>query len=511
MNGGRSPLYWALRRILRQSAQEGAGKKERFSAGRHALHRREFLAASLGAAALGTTRLGAWQGASPRVVIVGAGLAGLNAGLTLKDAKVNATIYEASPRVGGRVLTARNLLGEGLTTELGAEFIDTSHQTMLGLAQRFRLILNDITAPDERGLLEADWLFDGKRQSVDDIVAQFRPLTAQMIKDSEATGPRRAQLDRLSMAQYLEQIGARGWIRSLLEVAYIAEYGADAADQSALNLIETIGADLKNGFKVYGDSDERYRILGGNDQVPKALYGELKDQVQFGHRLESLTSDARGSYRLSFRKGVQSVEVTADAVVLAVPFTMLREVELRIPLSGAKRRAIRELGYGTNVKLLAGYTRPVWRDLRSAGNGFTDAEWQTCWDNSRGQKKPVAGMTFFLGGKAGAAAGSLDVKAFLDRSIRSLDPIYTGLSGAFTGKQSRMFWPGEPFVKASYSMYRPGQWTALKGKEFEPAGNVYFAGEHCSTENQGFMEGAAETGRMVAEAILRRGRLRRTG
>jgi monoamine oxidase len=262
---------------------------------------------------------------------------------------------------------------------------------------------------------------------------------------------------------------------------------------------------LSAGFKLYGESDERYRVRGGNQQVPDAMHRELQDQVQFGHRLLALRANTSGGYTLTFSKGPDNnIDVDADAVVLAIPFTILRQADLKIPMPPAKKRAIAELGYGTNVKLFAGYTKPVWRDARQSGNGFTDLEWQTCWDNSRGQGKPQAGMTYYLGGKPGLAADSLDLKEFLTRSMRSLEPVFPGLEKAWTGKQSRMYWPGQPFVRASYSCYKPGQWREVRGQEAAPAGNVFFAGEHCSLLNQGYMDGAAETGRKAAEEILKR-------
>lgn len=499
MTGGRNLLFAELRRILRRAALP-KDTDPRTLPRRGALSRRQFLGATAGAALLP-----AWQGAPPRIVIVGAGLAGLSAGLFLKDSKVRAAIYEGNQRVGGRVLTARNLLGEGITAELGAEFIDTSHTTMLELVKRFKLTLNDITAPGERGLVELTLLFDGKIHTPDELEEAFRPFTAQIAKDAEVKGAEMVRLDRTPMSRYLAQIGIKGWLREMLEVAYIGEYGGDPSDQSALNLINTIGTDLNQPFWLYGESDERFRVLGGNSQVPEAMYAELKDQVHFGHMLESIRPNASGGYRLTFRRGPgSSVDVEADAVVMAIPFTMLRNVDVRVPMTAEKKRAIKELGYGTNVKLLGGFSKPAWRDVKHAGNGFADLPWQACWDNSRGQGKPAAGMTFFLGGKVGLRANQLNVKPFVDSAAASLDAVWPGMTAVRVDKQSRMYWPGEPFVRASYSMYRPGQWTRIRGQEAQPVGSIFFAGEHCSEENQGFMEGAAETGRKAAEAILRR-------
>jgi monoamine oxidase len=299
MNGGRSPLFAHLRRLFARTFSEPPRPQLTKATGAPRLARREFLAASLTAAALP-----AWQGQPPRVVIAGAGMAGLAAGLHLKDKGIRAAIYEASPRTGGRILTGRNLLGEGITTEIGAEFIDTSQADMLGLAKRFQLPLNDIQAPGERGLIEATWLFNGKLYTDEQVAAEFQGFAPVMARDARSLkGGGFTRLDRMSIAAYFDRIGCTGWLRSLLEVAYVAEYGLDTGEQSSLNLLYRIGTDLAQGFKIYGESDERYRVLGGNDQVPAAIHAELKDQVLTGHRLEALRTSTSGGYTVTFRKG----------------------------------------------------------------------------------------------------------------------------------------------------------------------------------------------------------------
>ena len=65
-----------------------------------------------------------------------------------------------------------------------------------------------------------------------------------------------------------------------------------------------------------------------------------------------------------------------------------------------------------------------------------------------------------------------------------------------------MHWPTQPFVRASYASYLPGQWTTMRGVEGESIGNLHFAGEHCSLDAQGFMNGGCETGERAAEAVL---------
>ena len=90
---------------------------------------------------------------APRVAIVGAGVAGLNAAYTLKKAGLRAELFDANRRSGGRMFTARDVLGPGLTVELGGEFIDTSHEDILALAKEFGLELIDTRTPAESHLI----------------------------------------------------------------------------------------------------------------------------------------------------------------------------------------------------------------------------------------------------------------------------------------------------------------------------------------------------------------------
>ena len=86
--------------------------------------------------------------------------------------------------------------------------------------------------------------------------------------------------------------------------------------------------------------------------------------------------------------------------------------------------------------------------------------------------------------------------------IPVLENCYKGISGLQTGKMARFHWASSPLAKASYACFAPGQYTSIEGAQREPSGRIYFAGEHCSFEFQGFMNGAAQTGREAAEAIL---------
>ncbi len=520
-SGGRTVTFFWVRRWLRLADlanRPGApGLEELVERGRERrVGRREFLRAAGGAALVAAGELlrpvEVLAGPqAPRVVIVGAGIAGLVAGYHLRRAGIRARIYEASTRTGGRMFSVAGAVVPGLVTEFGGEFIDTGHEDMHRLVRSLGLQLIDLEGgPEAR--LRPTFYFDSRPIAEPEVVRAFQPLARRIRQDQDAVGdvvtyrqhnPRARELDRMSVSEYLDRIGASGWMRELLEVAYVTEYGLDAAEQSALNLVLLIGTDPGSTFEVYGDSDERYSVRGGSGLICERLAALLRPSLHLGHRLVAIRQRGSG-YRLVFeRRGAGTVEVDADFVILTVPFTLLRQVELQVDLPPAKRRAIQELGYGTNSKLILGFRQRVWRAGGSSGELFTDLPFQSGWDSSRGRPGTAGTYTIFLGGRAGVEVGDGLAAEQAQRALPDLERVFPGVRSAYTGRVARWHWPSDPFARGSYACWKVGQYTTIAGAEFEPVGRLLFAGEHTSLNYQGYMNGAAETGRRAAQRIRR--------
>jgi monoamine oxidase len=202
-----------------------------------------------------------------------------------------------------------------------------------------------------------------------------------------------------------------------------------------------------------------------------------------------------------------------DAAVLAIPFTLLREVELdaslAIPLN--QLTTIRKLGYGTNAKLMIGFSRRPWRTVGSNGTVYADlATIQTAWETnpSRGTETRGVLVNYFSGSR-GAALNPKAVQVNTLRVLRDLNAIYPDTRDAATVIQGEYLahlehWPSNPLMKGSYTCYQPGQFTTMAGLEGIPADNLLFAGEHTNSfyEWQGFMEGAALSGIAAAQSIV---------
>ena len=497
---------------------------------KHALSRRNFLAGSLkmglllgGGGLLSSctdepeiaprqpaATAAAGRKSTTRIAIVGAGMAGLHCAYRLQKAGYTAQVYEASSRAGGRIYTTKNIMAPGLVTELGGEFIDSGHADMLQLVKTFGLTLLDTQAPSETALTKDAFFFGGKHYSLAQVVAAFQPYAARIAADIDALPDnvvnfgRAGYYDHLSISAYFDTLGMNGWLRSLLEVAYVTEYGLEADQQSSINFLYLFSPDTSGGtFDVFGISDERYKIKGGNGQLTDALYGAVKNQVTLDHKLVAIREKAGNAYVLTFEKpGGSRTDVTCEVLVLTIPFTILRQVDIGVTLPPWKKQAIQELGYGTNAKLMIGFKGRTWRQQGYTGYVFSDTPVQSGWDNSQLQPGGAGGYTVYTGGKQGVALGGGSAASQLGNYLPSLDAIWPGTAAGYNGQVYRMHWPTHPHTLASYGCYRPGQWTTIAGNEIRRTGKIYYAGEHCSLEYQGYMNGAAETGRIAAEQII---------
>ncbi|PNY81680.1 hypothetical protein CVO96_10120 [Deinococcus koreensis] len=524
----RTPLARALGQALglaRRAERAGVESADVLGQQEAAVSRRAVLRASAGAAAglalaaCGQTApplasaLGG-QGKPPAdgspVAIIGAGVAGLTVAYRLHQAGIPYRIYEASQRAGGRMQTLRG--GFTKPVELGGEFIDTGHKHIRRLAGELGLGLVDLAQTDT-GVIAQWYDFGGRRYSEREAVDAFRPLVKRIDDDLASLGAETVsylnpdagrRLDTISLHQYFLDIGASGWLLELLDVAYTIEYGLDTREQSPLNFLYLVGT-RPGQFELFGLSDERYAVVGGNDRVPAALASVVGGGIQYGTWLEAVSGRRDGRYTLTLNAGGRRTDVVAPRVVFALPFTTLRTVDLRgLALPPVKRRAIAELGYGTNAKLIAGFTRRVWRDTYgSSGEVFTDQFWQNTWESSRGAPGAGGALTNYLGGQPGLDIGAGTAQTQTDRWLGEMERVFPGLNAARSAAAPvRAFWPGNPYVRASYACYRPGQWIQISGAEAEAVGGLHFCGEHTSIDAQGYMEGGVESGERVVRELL---------
>jgi monoamine oxidase len=444
----------------------------------------------------------------PRIAIIGAGIAGLNAAWILKQAGIKADIYEAGYRLGGRIFTTENLLGQGLTTEMGAEFIDSNHAEMWRLIKQFNLPIIDLK--NEQKSVRETYFFGGKHRTEKELLEALKPFAKRLQSDVEAAEKNKKkfeQFDNIPLDRYIESLGLTGWLKNLFVASFTSEYGRDLQEQSSLNLLTVLASDFShNQFSMYGESDERFKIKGGNSLIIKALEKELKPNIQMGKELVRVVKNDNNSYALTFLAEKNAL-VNADIVIFALPFTKLRSVDLtKAALPDAKMHAIQNYQLGTNGKVFLGFKEAVWRkqnDVSFVGNAFTE-QFICGWDNSLLQGKSEAGYTIYYGGKEANVIGELDVNSLKNRFLKEMDIVFNGSQAAFNDKIFRYHWQENSLSLGSYTCFAPRHYTQILPHTQTTVDQLYFAGEHCSEEFQGFMNGGAQSGRDAAEAILKK-------
>jgi monoamine oxidase len=453
---------------------------------------------------------------APRVVVVGAGLAGLTAAYRLHQAGVPVEVYEARDRIGGRCFSSRDWEG-GQVGEHGGEFVDTRHVHLRILADELGLRLDDLWSSPawnapwltylEGEVIRPGDVFGDLWRAADQIVtlAARGPVTGGA-PDAPPIDESIRELDAMTEADwYAEHVGPLDTpAYRLFTQGQAGWYGLDPDVLSAANLIDFLAIDYPGG-------NERYTIHGGNDQVPAATAARLPPAaVHLETPLQALR--VRPDGRVELRFDDTAAPVVADRAIVTIPFTTLRAVDVtEAGLSPTKQRAIDELGMGTNAKVLLQVDRPFGSSWWGGGLTRGDDPVFDTWESGStdGVGAGTHGLlTVYSGGRVGAgwpadephAPASREV---VDLTLSSIEVAVPGISDAFGGRAWLDAWVRDPWVGGSYAALLPGQWTGFWGAAPIAEGPIHFAGEHTSFFSQGFLNGGVESGSRAAAEVLR--------
>jgi monoamine oxidase len=507
-------------------------------AGRAPTRRNIITGAMAGTAALLLPRRSSAIG-QPRVAIIGGGIAGLSCAHRLwSERRIQAQIYEWDDRAGGRIETLRGYFANGQTTEQHAEFISSEHSATLGMAQRFGLTLEN-TYADPKGMRDTYWL-KGARYDQKALNRDWQDFGWKLFRDAVREAPgvqfdrfshKAYQWDHMSVPEWIEKHvpgGLNGDFGKLCYMDVISEYGGPPENQSALNLVYLLGYNdsTKDGHQspkhpMLAGSDEKWHIRGGNDQLIDGLVSRLPEgTMNFGHQLIALAENPDGSFTCTFDRSGSTVEEVADHVVLTMPFTTLRKVDLAgVTISDLKRTAIAGLELGNNVKIQIQVAGRPWTKDGYTGDTITDAAVNGSWDGTTYQSDGGNAGTEILiavpGGSDGAGLASKyglvfgqeqgpAPAALINDTLSQLEPILPGITAAWSAGP-KLAWVNDGNIDehflGAWSQYNIGQYTGFSGVERLREGNIHFAGEHTSIAFQGFIEGAVRSGHRAANEI----------
>jgi monoamine oxidase len=436
-----------------------------------------------------------------RIVILGAGLAGLAAGWELKRAGHEVIILEAQLHPGGRVHTIREGLSDDLYAEAGAGRIPNTHKITLEWVQHFGLELEPFlpAALSEVALLKGKRVITpvGKPIEMSQVPLELTPNerkiglssfdeyyygeTMRKIGDGirDDWPPEIARLGDISMAEFLRQRGASP------DAIHYMLFGFE--NDAALDF-------MRDAYSHHTES--LFKIKGGNDQLPRAFAARLSDEIRYGCAVEHIER-GEDRVRVAYRRAGMLDHVEADAVICTIPFGVLRHIAVTPEWPPENRRVIDNLYYGPVVRTTYQVSRRYWEEQGLNGFGSSDKNFEV-WHPTYGKPGRRGLLQAYFYEETARHLDALNENERIERMITLMDEVHPGLREYLETVVTKS-WQSDPWQRGAYQEYLAGQqkWYAEIGKR---EGRVWFAGEHTSPW-PGWMQGAIASGIKAAREI----------
>ncbi|HWM91675.1 MAG TPA: NAD(P)/FAD-dependent oxidoreductase [Thermoanaerobaculia bacterium] len=482
------------------------------------LTRRDFLrhaALTVPAAAL-LPRLAFSQAGPPRkVIVIGAGLAGLAAAWELVQLGHDVTVLEASRRPGGRVWTLREPFSDGLFAEAGATSFGDNYRHLLRYAKTFDIPVVS-PKPSARPLkmvehlrgrrveIQAgqptDWPLElGPEEKSLTVGALFQKYLGSIGKEfgdpADPAWPveRFAALDKVTLAEYLKGLGASEGAVHLLSVNTPFGYG-----WSEVSALHRLVSDLAL-FQAGGIVAARF-LEGGADRLPNAFARVLRERIWYGAPVRSIRQEP-GKVTVTVKQGDQEKTLEADRLVCAVPVPALRRIEVTPRLSPAKHEAVAKLEYLPVTRVFIQTRRRYWVEKGFGGLSGTDLPIQLVTEQPfiRAEDQTRGILECHMKGPEAERVGAMDQDAQVAFAVENLEKLHPGIRDQVEGGVS-ISWHEDPWVGGGYAWWKPGQLTGWLPELARSEGRLHFAGEHTSVLAR-TLEGALESGNRAAREV----------
>jgi monoamine oxidase len=477
---------------------------------RKMLDRRTLLAAAGATAALTIAPRPLRAQAKSQVLVIGAGLAGLNAALTLQEAGMSVRVIEGRNRVGGRVLSHRDIPGN---PESGGTSFAPGYARLVTACNAYGVGLVDVT-PIIPFFFQRDLFLGTERISADAWATHAKNPFPEPLKKvvpwaflAAAAGPKSPLATNDAWANPANgrlDIPLHEWLRSLgwsdetIRLAYDINpgWGNSAKDVSTLMVLcalkfQQTQQELAKG-KAMG-----YTATGGNQAIPEAMAKALQNPVELKRNVVAIRTDKSGAeVRCADGKTYK-----ADHVVCSIPTTVLRDIRIEPALTGAQAKAVRQLGVQTISLMHIVPKKHFWEQDGFAPSMATDGLVNMVIAERKGATpKDITSLTVWLRGanaKKLDRMSEADAKAAVVKEIERLRPAAKGQLEAIAYHS----WINDPFSRGDWAVWEPGQVTAFASEIGKAHGRLHFCGEHTAVSNRG-MEGAMESGERAALEVV---------
>ncbi len=449
-------------------------------------------------------------GPRKRVIVVGAGMAGLVAAYELQRTGHEPIVLEAQQRVGGRIYTLREPFSDSLYAEAGAMRIPRAHDLTMAYIEHFKIPTAEFTMDNPNG-----WVYlHGRKRRIAEVMADpsclgfevaehehglthshlwstaLQPLV-ERLAESQTTAWDEivSEYDRYSTREFLE---ANNWSEAAIEMFGLL------ADQEALMNSSFLELLREEAGRYYTDMIE---LVGGMDHLPLAFLPALRDKIRFGARMVAI-EQAPDSVTVHYQTAAGRFSVTGDELIVTVPFPVLRHVEVLPELSRGKQRAIRQLHYDASAKIVLQFRNRFWEEVDGifGGGSFSDLPIRVTYypDHSAETGRGVV-LASYTWSEDAQRWGSLSPSDRISQALENLSRIHPEARDAFEVGTSKM-WHDDEFAGGAFALFDPGQQTLLHHLIVQSEGRLHFAGEHTSLYHA-WIQGAIESGLRVARDI----------
>jgi len=432
-----------------------------------------------------------------RLLVIGAGFAGLASAYEAEAAGYSVTVLEGQKKLGGRVWSLVDVL-PGKVVEGGGELIGLNHPTWLAYKDRFGLSLLTVTESENAPIVLRGHVLTRREENqlakeMEIVLGALNDLAKPVLPDTPWLSPNAKALDRESLFEWLQAVKASSLCKRAIIQQMEADNGVSARKQSLLANLAMIAG---GGFEKYWTDSECFRCEGGNQTLAVKLAGALRASIQFNCPVDSISISRQGA-TVTTRAG-QHFE--ADDVILSIPPSVWHQIRFMPGLPRTLQRPGPQMG--KNVKFLVNAKDKFWG--RKEPNYVSDGPANLTWEGTAGQKGPGEGFVVFSG--ASSAESCIRWKPLRrgESYVGTLQGVYPKLKGAFL-ESKFMNWPNDPWVLASYAFPAPNE--VMKCGPVLHSGvhdHLHFAGEHTSYAFMGYMEGALHSGVMTAKKLAQR-------